>query len=843
MIEELKEIEEELKSSYDDNRKKKEKEAIKTLLKNPKFFYSYQKHFSKTNEKMSGFITKEGEIISDPFRQSEMLREQYQSVYSQPDPRYQTSPQFFTGCQDCAAENVHECGEDVWNYPGAKGQDPGSCSHSRGVKTASEREEAAESEKPDESVESAKSEKPGESVEPGSLSEEAAESEKPGESVESASLSVEEPPKTEEAGESKKPGESVMPASLRAVAGESEKPGEGVVPANLREVAGERDKPGESVQPANTAVRRCGARSEEPAISEGQVEPHPSDWLSGCPDCRINTIVGLGPDDWLADYQFSSEDFSAALDKLSSTAAPGPDGIPAKMLKNGKSAISHILYHVFKTSFDSGDIPELLKRSYIIPIHKGGSKAQPENYRNVSLTSHLVKTFERVLVKALVSYLEFKGKMDPRQHGSRAGRSTLSQLLLHFNLILKALEEGKNVDAIYLDFAKAFDKVDHGLLLHKIKSQGIKGKMGRWIQNFLEKRTNQVLVDGKMSSCFFLKSGIPQGSVLGPFLFLAFISDIAEDLEGEAFVYVDDTKTVKMVETEEDVENHQKDLNRLDRWSKENNMEYNATKFVLLRYGKNTDLKEDTVYFSGDMDEVIEEKESTKDLGVIMQNDATFSEQIEKVCCKVRQKSGWMFRTFYSRKGWFLRHMWNSLIQCHIDYCSQLWAPGEGAELQKLEKLLKDYLAKVPELNELPYWEKLSTIKMNSQQRRLERYRIIYVWKTLEGKVPDCGVYEATGMSERLGRKCKIPALKPKVRIKRDNSFQVAGPKLFNAMPKEVRNISCCGVEDFKKKLDSYLNTIPDEPKIGGLMPQNCYQSNSILYQVARAGERKRKCG
>ena len=187
--------------------------------------------------------------------------------------------------------------------------------------------------------------------------------------------------------------------------------------------------------------------------------------------------------------------------------------------------------------------------------------------------------------------------------------------------------------------------------------------------------------------------------------------------------------------------------------------------------------------------------------------------------------------------------MWNSLIQCHIDYCSQLWAPGEGADLQKLEKLLKDYLAKVPELNELPYWEKLSTIKMNSQQRRLEYYRIIYVWKTLEGKVPDCGVYEATGMSERLGRKCKIPALKPKVRIKRDNSFQVAGPKLFNAMPKEVRNISCCGVEDFKKKLDSYLNTIPDEPKIGGLMPQNCYQSNSILYQVARAGERKRKCG
>ena len=151
--------------------------------------------------------------------------------------------------------------------------------------------------------------------------------------------------------------------------------------------------------------------------------------------------------------------------------------------------------------------------------------------------------------------------MDSRQHGSRAGRSTLSQLLLHFDLILKALEEGTHVDTIYLDFAKAFHKVDHGLLLHKLKTQGIKGKMGRWIQNFLYKRSNQVLVDGKMSSIFFLISGIPQGSVLGPFLFLAFIAEIRENIKCEAFVYVDDTKTVKEIESEDDVEKHQEDIN------------------------------------------------------------------------------------------------------------------------------------------------------------------------------------------------------------------------------------------------------------------------------------------
>ena len=134
-------------------------------------------------------------------------------------------------------------------------------------------------------------------------------------------------------------------------------------------------------------------------------------------------------------------------------------------------------------------------------------------------------------------------------------------------------------------------------------------------------------------------------------------------------------------------------------------------KFVVLRYGKDLDIKESTTYFSGDTDEVIEEKDSTRDLGVIMQNDGGFSEHIEKICSKVRQKSGWMFRTFYSRQGWFLRHMWNSLIQPHIDYCSQLWAPSEGGELMKIEKLLKDYTARIPEVSEMNYWERLKHLK------------------------------------------------------------------------------------------------------------------------------------
>ena len=238
---------------------------------------------------MSGFINKEGEIIADPFKQSEMLREQYQSVYSKPDCRYKTGPHFFTGCQECLQEVVHECGEDVWNYPGADRRSQESCSHWSGVKSAE--------------------------LNCNQNSEE---------------LNCNTTTESEE--------------------------------LNCNQ---------------NSEELNCNKTTESEELNGNQNSEElnynkTSD--TGCPDCRINTIVGLGPDDWVADYQFTAVDFSDALDKLSSSAAPGPDGIPALMLKKGKNTISHILYNIFKTCFDSGDIPDLLKRSYIIPIHKGGAR-------------------------------------------------------------------------------------------------------------------------------------------------------------------------------------------------------------------------------------------------------------------------------------------------------------------------------------------------------------------------------------------------------------------------------------------------------------------------------------
>ena len=160
------------------------------------------------------------------------------------------------------------------------------------------------------------------------------------------------------------------------------------------------------------------------------------------------------------------------------------------------------------------------------------------------------------------------------------------------------LENGENVDNIYLDFSKAFDKCDIGIMMHKLKSLGVTGKLGRWIHNFLSQRKQQVGVNGVSSSVTNVTSGVPQGTVLGPILFLIYISDIGNNISAVKKVYVDDTKVKKGVKSEEDVLELQEDLDRLYEWAKINNMICNGTKFQVVRYGHDEDLKNYTLYFT-----------------------------------------------------------------------------------------------------------------------------------------------------------------------------------------------------------------------------------------------------
>ena len=176
----------------------------------------------------------------------------------------------------------------------------------------------------------------------------------------------------------------------------------------------------------------------------------------------------------------------------------------------------------------------------------------------------------------------------------------------------------------------------------------------------------------------------------------------------------------------------------------------------MLRYVPNTNLKNTTNYLTPEYKDLIEVKESLRELGVIVSDDATFTNHIIHVCQKVKQKAGWIFRTFLTRNTKVMKFLWKSLIQGHIDYCSQL-LPKKSSELQMTENLQQWYKKRLPELQNQDYWTRLQTLCMLSQQRRMERYRIIYTWEILEGLAPNCGMtLQPLG---RRGRELRVPPL------------------------------------------------------------------------------------
>ena len=541
----------------------------------------------------------------------------------------------------------------------------------------------------------------------------------------------------------------------------------------------------------------------------------------------------------LTDLEFTPEDVKNAFKSFKKGSSPGPDCFPTDILKECAEELAPVFYLIYRESIDEGNVPEFLKMAKITPLPKGGSRQFAKNFRPVALTSNIVKGLEKIIKKAIVDHLKKWKIISKKQHGFVGQHSTLSQLLEHVEDILERLEDYNAVLVVYLDFKRAFDKVDIGILLRACKKIGITGKIGYWLSQFLTGRKQFVCANKTNSKVEDVPSSVPQGSILGAILFIILLNTIYDQAENGSTVgsFADDTKVTNSAKEKKDEDKINFDLQAIYKWAAKMNMEFNSGKFQLIKYGFNEELKAELEVLDPEGNPITESREA-KDLGVWMTNDLQPDYHIQKTVQAASNTSGYILRTFKSRDAEVMKPLMKQLIIPKLDYCSPLINPHTVALKMKMEQPIRAFTRKMNGMTGLNYHERLSKLKMLSMERRRERFIVINVFKILHGLAPNPGI-EFTNFDERRGVEAVIPKInknhKAKLRNLKENFFTMEGAKLFNALPKEVRAYNPDvqhKVHSFKNLLDKYLELIPDQPHVPDLQRTRAACSNSIVDQI-----------
>ena len=280
----------------------------------------------------------------------------------------------------------------------------------------------------------------------------------------------------------------------------------------------------------------------------------------------VPVISGVSFPD-MDDIQIDVNGVAQLLSSLDPQKATGPDKIPTRFLKLFSMELAPCLTLLYQASLNQGIVPADWKKAFVVPVYKKGDRTLPENYRPISLTCVISKTLEHIISTNIHSHLNRHDILNDRQHGFRSRRSCETQLIDTINDFAETLNQAGQVDAIFLDMSKAFDTVPLKRLSCKLSYYGICGRTLKWIENLLTGRSQQVVVNGKYSDPTTVISGVPQGSVLGPLLFLCYINDITQNLTSKVRPYADDTLIYRNILNEQDVVALQNDLNTIMKWS------------------------------------------------------------------------------------------------------------------------------------------------------------------------------------------------------------------------------------------------------------------------------------
>ena len=416
------------------------------------------------------------------------------------------------------------------------------------------------------------------------------------------------------------------------------------------------------------------------------------------------------------DFEVIGDGIQNLINQLDKRKSPGPDGISAYLLKEFSVNIPTFIpciTMIFNKSLKTHSIPKDWKTASICPIFKSGDRSLASNYRPISLTAIASKIIEHIIVSSMWKHIEKNNILSGVQHGFRPGFGTTTQLLHVAHKASQALDTKMEYHMVSFDFAKAFDKVPHKLLVYKLQKYRFSNQIVLWVEEWLRDRTSVVSVNGMTSAEFGVVSGVPQGSVLGPLLFLLYINDLPDVLKNcECRLYADDT-LVGMNLSQFDHAELQNNVSALERWASDWGMLFNTKKCIHMQLGR--PLPHFDLFLNGIC---IPKASVIKYLGVHFHYTLKWSEQVNYVCKKANKTLGMLRRCLNMASSKTSMLAFNSVVRPILEYASQVWSPNTKVlvdELEKIQRRAVRWAFRIPKFNNVTEFKYNSvTEKMNS---------------------------------------------------------------------------------------------------------------------------------
>ena len=516
-------------------------------------------------------------------------------------------------------------------------------------------------------------------------------------------------------------------------------------------------------------------------------------------------------------HSFSFEPIAIAettklLRELDGSKATGLDKIPCKILKIAGDIISPSLTKIFNQSLSLGIFPDDWKVAKVNPTFKKGQRSDLQNYRPISIISGVAKVFEKAVFSQIYKYFNDYELLTNCQSGFRPQHSTQTALLETINSWAFNIDKGLVNGVIFIDLKKAFDTIDHGIIISKLAKYGFTQKPLTWFQSYLEARSQITYVNGYCSSSGLLRCGVPQGSILGPLLFLVYINDLPNSLDqGISRMYADDTSISVAVSHIPDLDlllNNE--LRNVDAWLKTNKLSLNTAKTEFMTIGSRQKLSTQkrhtfNIHIQG---KEIKKVHHTKSLGVHLDENLSWREHITDVSKKVSSGIGALKRTRSIIDLDTANKIYQALIEPYFDYCSLVWdslGTNLAEKLQKLQnraaRVVSGLSLEEPSQNilDLLGWDKLH-IRRTKQKAKL-------MFKTTKKMVPSYlhSIF-STSKTQYKTRDSENKLALPKPRTNYlKNSLAYSGAKLWNSLPSDLRKAD--NLHSFNRGLNSFALT------------------------------------